>query len=170
MAGLRVVAVLGLAVAMGACSIVPGFGRSRPAPGSALSELAWIAGCWERSAGDLLTEEQWMGPAGGLMMGMSRTVRGDRLVEFESLRIQAIEGKLVYTASPSGQAPVEFRADPTSGTTVVFSNPANDFPSLIGYRAAGSDSLYAWIEGRQSREARRVDIPMRRVPCWTPAR
>ncbi len=51
--------------------------------------LAWLAGCWELRAGPRLIEEQWLSPRGGMLLGMSRTMRGGTVVEYEHLRIYA---------------------------------------------------------------------------------
>jgi hypothetical protein len=43
----------------------------------ALEPAVWLAGCWAAVSPDgrNAAEEQWMAPRGGLMVGMSRTVR-----------------------------------------------------------------------------------------------
>src|SRR3970040_657967 len=53
-----------------------------------IARLSWLAGCWERAAGERQVEEQWMRPRGGTMLGMSRTVTGGRTSEFEHMRIR----------------------------------------------------------------------------------
>src|SRR5829696_538836 len=71
----------------------------------AVSKLAWIGGCWQRSARNgSVIDEQWMAPKAEMMMGMSRTVRGDSLIEYEQLRIFERAGKAVYHAAPVRQA------------------------------------------------------------------
>ena len=138
-----------------------------PAPPAArpTSALAWMAGCWERRAGTRLVEEQWMAPRGGLMLGVSRTTRGDTLVEFEALRIEEAGDTLVYVASPSRQATTRFRAAGVQGDTVRFEDPAHDFPQRVAYVRRGADSLLAWIEGTQGGRPRRVEFPYARVEC-----
>jgi hypothetical protein len=110
----------------------------------------------------MVVEEQWMRPAGGMMLGMSRTLRGGRAIDYEATRIEDREGAVVFIASPARQATAEFRAAATSRDSVVFRNPAHDFPTSVGYRtAAGGDSLLAWIEGA----SRRIDFSFSRVSC-----
>jgi len=48
-----------------------------------VSDLAWIAGDWQTAAGTPRVDEHWTPPAGGAMLGMSRTVKGDAMVAFE---------------------------------------------------------------------------------------
>ena len=50
-----------------------------------IERLAWLQGCWEMVSPQRIVEEQWMSPRGGSMLGMSRTVRGDALVEYVGL-------------------------------------------------------------------------------------
>jgi hypothetical protein len=127
--------------------------------------LAWLSGCWERAQGSLRGEEQWMRPAGGLMLGMARTLRDGKLVEYEAVRIYEDGDTLVYAASPSGQAPAEFRAIEVSDGRIVFENLGHDFPQRVIYRRAGADSVVARIEGMRDGSLRGVDFPMRRARC-----
>jgi len=131
-----------------------------------VGRLGWIAGCWQQAgANGRLVEEQWMTPRGNTMMGMSRTVRGDSLVEYEQLRIGERAGKAVYFAMPSGQQPSEFTAASASDTIVVFENPQHDFPQRIIYKKRGADSLVARIEGTMNGRSRGVDFPYVKVQC-----
>src|SRR5262249_23117558 len=99
-----------------------------------VSHLGWMAGCWGSRTATKVIEEYWMAPAGGLMMGMSRTVVRDSAREFEQLRIESRKGAPTYVAHPSGQAEAAFTAIAVSDTAVLFANPTHDFPQRIGYR------------------------------------
>ena len=101
-----------------------------PAPPSEIDRLAFIAGCWTltRPNGTKI-EEQWLAPAGGAMIGMSRSVRDGKLREYEFMRIlPAADGKLQYVAIPSGQAEAAFPVKAIGENTVTFENPQHDFP------------------------------------------
>jgi hypothetical protein len=137
---------------------------------ASVARLSWLAGCWEGEQGGRRYEEQWMAPRGGSMIGMSRTVRGDRTSEFEFMHIREEEGRLVFTARPSGQEEASFRSVEIAATKVVFENPAHDFPQRIIYLLEGDGSLTARIEGEQDGRSRGLDFPMRRTECpggWT---
>ncbi len=126
----------------------------------------WLAGCWELRAGARVTQEQWMAPSGGTMLGMSRTVVRDTVREWEHLLIgPGANGGVAYTARPARQAETSFAAEHLSDTLLVFANPAHDFPQRILYRRVGRDSLVARIEGPRSGQLRGLDFPMRRVDC-----
>lgn len=130
-----------------------------------LAPLAWMAGCWELRAPTRLVREQWMAPAGGVMLGMSRTLVRGAAREFEFLRIVLRDSTPTYLAQPGGGAPTAFAAVLVSDTAVLFANPAHDFPQRIGYRPVGRDSLVAHIEGTAGERRRRMEFPMQRVGC-----
>jgi hypothetical protein len=135
-----------------------------PAAADTVAGLDWLAGCWSFTQGDRLVEEQWMRPAGGLMLGMSRTVRAGRprAVEFVVLRAQG--DRVVYEARPEGQAPATFPLASSGAQTVTFANPAHDFPQRIIYRREG-DRLSARIEGDTPQGPRGIDYPFVRTAC-----
>lgn len=135
------------------------------AQGPRAVQLSWLSGCWENRRPGRLTEEHWMTPRGGIMLGMARTTRGDSLMEFEQVRIGERGGQLVYTAQPSGQAQAEFTSTEVGDSMVVFANPGHDFPQRVIYRRRGADSLLARIEGTMNGNARAVDFPYARGKC-----
>lgn len=129
-----------------------------------IDRAAFIQGCWERRAGHRVVEEQWLQPRGGTMLGMSRTVRGDSLVEYEFVRLYERGERLIYAAQPSGQPPAEFESVEIGNGVLSFANPAHDFPQRISYRAGG-DSLFARIEGTMNGRERGADFRYARVRC-----
>ena len=130
-----------------------------------LARLDWLAGCWELERGTRRTLEMWMPPAGGLMLGSSRTVSNGQLVEWEQIRLTVRDGRLIYTAAPSAQAVTEFAAVAVTDSGFTVENPQHDFPQRIRYARRGADSLVARIKGKTPRGERGVDYPMRRVAC-----
>ena len=136
------------------------------AQSSPVDRLAWMAGCWEQRGPGRVVTEMWMPPAGGVMMGASRTVSGTTVREFEQLRIVARGDTLVYIARPSGQALTEFRSTSITEGSVRFENPTHDFPRAIAYAKAGTDSIVPRIEGPgPNNTTRTIPYPMRRVSC-----
>ena len=91
-----------------------------PAPKANLDQLAWLAGHWQASEGDAFVEEHWMMPKGGLMLGLGRTVKGGRAVEFEFMRIEEKGDGLVYLASPGGKPATPFPLVERGDMSVVF--------------------------------------------------
>lgn len=136
---------------------------------SSIQTLSWLAGCWESRSGDMLIEEHWMGPRGGVMLGMGRTTKGDTVREFEATRIEEKEGLLVFTAKPSGQAEASFASKEVSSEGVVFENLAHDFPQRVIYRRGADGSLAARVEGMRGGVLKGIDYPMRRADCTSGA-
>jgi hypothetical protein len=141
----------------------PVLARAQAAP--TVAQVGWIAGCWELTAGVRRIEEQWMAPRAGLMLGMSRTVVGDSLREYEQVALFEREGRLVYGATPARQSPAEFESIAVSDSAVIFENPAHDFPQRVIYRRHGVDSLMARVEGLRGGRLRGSDFPYHRVAC-----
>ena len=133
--------------------------------GTPIQRIAWFQGCWRMSAPGRVIEETWTAPAGRSMLGVSRTVRGDSLVEYEFVVLREDSGTVTYQARPSGQVGAVFKASLLTDSSVVFENPAHDFPQRISYRRAGPDSLVAWIEGAIRGNLRRREFPYARVGC-----
>lgn len=59
-----------------------------------VGSAAWLSGCWVASASDVRSEEVWMEPEGGLMVGMARTLRGGVATGYEFLLLQLKDGRL----------------------------------------------------------------------------
>ncbi|AQA00895.1 hypothetical protein BWQ93_14195 [Sphingopyxis sp. QXT-31] len=122
-------------------------------PAAKVDDLAWMAGQWSREEGGRWTEESWTGPRGGAMLGHSRSGAGEKLREFEYLRIAAdADGVPTYYAQPGGRAPVPFRLVRHDGTSATFENPAHDYPQRIVYVRDG-DTLTATISAIDGSQA-----------------
>lgn len=133
-----------------------------------LDRVRWLAGCWEMQQGARTTFEMWMPPAGGVMLGASRTVAGDSVVEWERLQLWEKDGNLVYTSLPSGQTEASFMSTRVTEQGFTVENLQHDFPQRIIYRRAGIDSLIARIEGAGASGTRGRDFPMKRSLCEVP--
>jgi hypothetical protein len=126
-----------------------------------VQDLGWLAGCWEQRDGDRWTEECWTTPRGGMMLGSSRTGRGDAIVEWEALRIErnADNGdgsvvRLAYFAAPGGGPWTIFAWSRHEGPGLTFYNAANDYPQRIRYWREGKE-LIAEIALEDGSKARR---------------
>ncbi|HJY39478.1 MAG TPA: DUF6265 family protein [Steroidobacteraceae bacterium] len=136
-----------------------------PAAKPTLQDFAWLAGHWRIEQADRQVDEQWMAPAGGLMMGMARNVQGGKVREYEfTLLRQEPNGDIFYVASPSKQSETSFKLTSLAGGAAVFENPQHDFPKKIVYARQADGSLLAAIEGPgRDGKPRRVEYPFKRV-------
>lgn len=113
-----------------------------------LADVSWITGAWQTAPGGRRQiEEHWTKAAGGSMMGMSRTIVGDKTVEFEYMRIEQRADGVYYVAHPKARCPgTDFKLTRASATEAVFENPQHDFPKRVIYRKTGEDGLTASID------------------------
>jgi hypothetical protein len=119
-----------------------------------LADISWISGAWHGASGGRQTEEHWTQVAGASMLGMSRTVAGDKTVEFEYLRIEQRADGIYYVAHPKARCPgTDFKLTRASATEAVFENPQHDFPKRIIYRKGADDALTASIDGGEGTKA-----------------
>ncbi|MBT8487921.1 MAG: hypothetical protein HKO77_07775 [Gemmatimonadetes bacterium] len=130
-----------------------------------LDGIAWLTGCWRAEGARGATDEQWMRPDAGMMLGMVRRVRDGQVIETERLMIRVVGDAIEYMADPSGQAPTTFTAVSTDGPDWEFVNLDHDFPQRIVYRLRDANSLDAYISGMIDGEERRIDFPQSRVSC-----
>ncbi|HEX5873184.1 MAG TPA: DUF6265 family protein [Pyrinomonadaceae bacterium] len=125
-----------------------------PAQTPTLADLAWMVGSWQSAPGARQVEEHWTTAAGGTMMGMGRTVAGDKTVEFEYLRIEQRADGIFYVAHPKARCPgTDFKLTRVSATEAVFENPQHDFPKRVIYRKGEGDALTATIDGGEGTKA-----------------
>jgi hypothetical protein len=135
------------------------------AQGRSISDLQWLAGCWEsaRPTGRLV--ESWSGPVNGVMAGVGMSIRDTTRRVNERLRLFYRGDTLVYEASPSRQPMTEFKATRISADELVFEDPTHDFPQKISYRRSGADSLLARIEGDKAGQRQPIDYRYKRAAC-----
>jgi Domain of unknown function (DUF6265) len=122
--------------------------RKKPAPPPAIAKLAWLAGSWRGEKNSRLTDEAWMAPGGGVMLGMGRTLVKGKVVEHEFLQIrEGPGGVLFYIAQTSGQKEAAFQVVSLTDTTVTFQNQLQDFPQTVSYALQADGSLLVAFEG-----------------------
>jgi len=154
---------------MKSCSIALGLVLCLPASASGthgLGSLSWLAGCWANPRGQAGSGEYWQPPAGGTMLGVARLVLDGQTVEYEFLRLhEDAQGRVVYTATPSGQAETSFVATAIADGTATFENPAHDFPQRIVYARNDPAGMSVRIEGTRQGARRAMDFRFERVAC-----
>lgn len=131
-----------------------------------LNKLSWLAGCWSHTGAEAGSMEMWTLPAGDTMLGIARTVKNGKTVEWEHTMIRETEpGKWSYVAKPSRQPEATFPIKSITDNEVVFENPQHDFPQRIIYKRDGADGLKARIEGVSKGKEKAFDYPMARTQC-----
>ena len=140
------------------------------AQGDPLARLAWLGGCWAAVGGESGTGEQWLPLAGGTMLGVARTVRSGRTVDFEFMQIRAAtEGRIAFIAQPGGRPPTQFLSTTVNEREVIFENPQHDFPQRVIYRRGDGGTLRARIDGLRNGAMKEDDFPLQRINCESAA-
>jgi hypothetical protein len=131
-----------------------------------INDLGWLTGCWSWARNGRETTEHWMKPAGGTMLGISRTIADGKTVEFEFIQIrQEANGEIFFITKPSGQPEATFKLIKGSDREVIFENLQHDFPQRVIYRLQTTDALLGRIEGVSKGKEKSVDFPMTRARC-----
>lgn len=125
----------------------------RPPVRASLEHLAWLGASWAGADGPMTFEERWTPPRGGAMLAVARTLKNDRMVGFEFLRIVERDGGLVYIAQPDGRPSTEFVLTVIATDSATFENPDHDFPKMIRYSRRADGALEARVsDGGQRAE------------------
>ena len=128
-------------------AIAAAIGVAAPASAGPVDDLGWLGGSWLAESADGWTEEQWMAPRGGVMLGTNRSGKGDKATWFEFMRIaEDANGVLSFWGLPAGKQAAPFRLTSSKAGEAVFENPAHDFPTRIHYKLQGQ-RLLATVSG-----------------------
>jgi hypothetical protein len=127
-----------------------------PAKKVTVNDLGWLAGSWSGTVNGITTEETWLAPKGGNMLGVNRTT-GGKATAFEFMRIAEGKTGLAYFAQPSGKPSTEFPMKEFTGKKVVFENKEHDFPQRVIYQLTADGELHARIEGEINGKSRSME-------------
>lgn len=143
---------------------LPAAAAEKAAPAFQIEQLAFLAGSW-RISGEVTIEEQWLTPAGGTMIGMSRVHGHGQTFFFEFLRIETRDDGIYYVPQPKGGPATDFKLVKLDATGAVFENLQHDFPKRILYRREGPDAVTARVEGDGTEKEKPEEFPYQRVAC-----
>lgn len=131
-----------------------------------IADLVWMSGDWQTAPGESAQiEEHWTLPAGGTMLGMGRTIVGDKTVEFEFLRIEQRANGIYYVANPQGGPATDFKLTRVSGQEAIFENPEHDFPKRIIYKKTAGGTMVASVDGgEKTRSQNFTYLPLACLP------
>lgn len=142
MAGMTMIWGAGIALALAASPAAAG----SPGAGQVQAGLAWLEGRWCGEDAGQRIDESWLPQAGGMLLGMSRTLRDGKVVSFEFMRIVVDGDAASFHVQPNGAPPTVFAMEARGEGWIRFANQAHDFPNRVEYRRNG-DRLSAWIAG-----------------------
>ena len=114
-------------------------------------------------------EEHWTSVRGGALLALHRDVKGERMLSWEFLRVQATPEGTFYFASPRSKPPVAFKLKELGERRVVFENPEHDFPQRILYWLDAAGAMHARIEGSQGGKTRGAGVGVDEGPLTRPS-
>lgn len=132
-----------------------------------IENLAWVSGCWasENKEKNSSVSEFWTNVAGQSMLGVGRTIKNGKTIDYEYLRIIQDDKGIFYIAKPKANAEeTPFRLTKMTANEAVFENPAHDFPQKIIYRLDGTN-LFARVEGNNKGKPMGFDFRMSKTKC-----
>ena len=130
-----------------------------------VEQVAWLRGCWEMQTREGSIEAQWLSPRASSMLGVSRTIHGTLLADYEMDLVRERGDRLSYEANPSNGEPSLFLSTAIGDRAVVFENLKEQFPSRLGFELSPTGRLIAWSEGTRNGQAKRTESAYDRVPC-----
>ncbi len=123
----------------GACAAARVDPEPAPVVATATSpDLSWMTGHWRNAGATGFSEEIWSSSEGGMMLAVSRTVRGGEVVMFEYMRVELGDTPALI-AQPGGGDGTVFALVETGPQRAVFANPDNEYPTHIEYARDGED-------------------------------
>jgi hypothetical protein len=132
------------------------------APPAQLGDLSWMAGHWLECSPDAETTETWTDDHGGVMLGISKSLRRSS-THWEFARIDRTPEGITFFASPKGQQGAAFHAVSIARDRVVFEQRDHDFPQRVIYMRR-DDRLTGRIEGVIDGRPRTVEWHYHRSP------
>jgi len=129
-----------------------------------LTSLSWLAGHWMSEQNGVKTEEVWLAPAGGFLLGMNRTAPASGKGSFEFLRIEQRKDEIVYVASPGGRGATDFPLADFGERFVQFENLEHDFPQRIRYELDAAGALHARVSGDIGGQEQAQEWTWKRAP------
>jgi hypothetical protein len=126
-----------------------------PATAASIESVAWMAGHWIGTGTDDVSEEIWLPPAAGSMVGMWRWAQKDTTRLYELLALSVEDGRVVLRLKhfrpnlhglEEKDAPFVLTAVKAGTREVVFEGKGTEGLLRIGYRLPAPDRLEAFVE------------------------
>lgn len=111
-----------------------------------IDRLAWLEGAWTGSAFGGTIEEVFSSASGGVVLGTSRVVSNGKLSHREFINITELDGSMIYEVHLPKRDPHVFKLEKIEDKSVVWADPANEWPKRISYTRTG-DTIDVVLEG-----------------------
>jgi hypothetical protein len=129
--------------------------HAAPLPPSALDKMAFLAGHWRGGRSDIVIEEMWLAPAGGVAQGTVRLLKGGEVGTIELIIVAAENDRVVMRYNHfyhdcrawEKDGPIELVMTKAENDEVVFTNFEHPVrhAAEMGYRQTAPGSLNSWV-------------------------
>lgn len=124
-----------------------------------LGQFSWMSGKWKGRSGGFLFYEQWSAAEGNCMSGYGCEISAEDTVFSEKIVLEQRGESFYYTPDvKENGAPVDFKFTGADHDSLIFENPAHDFPQRIIYFHTAADSMYACIDGKNKGRYTRIEF------------
>ncbi|PZR26469.1 MAG: hypothetical protein DI535_14460 [Citrobacter freundii] len=131
-----------------------------------LSAAEWLLGKWENQTQRGKMVEEWSKLNDSTFAGRSYVITATDSIALESILLKKERNDLYYIPTVKGQnndQPVKFKLKSSDTNSLVFENPAHDFPQKISYTLESERSLLAEISGMMNGQQRSRKFPMKKT-------
>lgn len=133
---------------------------------SILNKASWLLGAWQGVMEDITMVESWTKQNDTSFVGNAVFTRNGDTLSAESLLIKIVGQDMFYCPTVTNQndgKTIEFKLTTATDTSLVFENPAHDFPQKISYVKHSDKNLTAEASGMVNGKMERQAFPMSRV-------
>ena len=130
-----------------------------------INKAKWLEGQWENRKDSVYVYESWNAANDSTLTGNGYVIIGSDTVSSEIMSLEERGGIVNYIPTVQNQndgKPVAFKMVSGDSVSLVFENPAHDFPQKITYRKVNNDSLVAVISGNFNGKAESQEFALKR--------
>lgn len=115
-----------------------------------LNPAQWIVGNWEQKTDKGILTESWQRQNDSVFVGSCYFINESDTLHRETILLEQRADSITYSANVKGQnndKAVPFRLTTANTNSLVFENPAHDYPQKIVYQKSKSNGLLVTISG-----------------------
>jgi len=115
-----------------------------------LNPAQWIIGSWEQKTDKGILTESWQRQNDSVFVGSCYFINESDTLHSETILLEQRADSITYSANVKGQnndKAVPFRLTTANTNSLVFENPAHDYPQKIVYQKSKSNGLLVTISG-----------------------
>jgi hypothetical protein len=112
-----------------------------------LHDMEWLMGTWQSASGNQTLVETWTKSSSNTISGSVEERSSDTAPYHENLSIRQLPDGITLISNKGGQN-VTFHLASDDKDSLVFENPAHDFPNKLTYIHKESKMMLVLVEGK----------------------